>query len=129
MNIIKVGNKKMTIKLKRIYDAPAEDDGYRVLVDKLWPRGVKKSPNLMNYWAKEITPTDEMRKTFHADMENNWDAFRKSYKKMLEHSEALDSLIHSWRVAGYSTVTLLYASKAPKNHALILKDVIEKKLG
>ena len=66
----------MTIYSKRIYDAVSETDGQRILVDRLWPRGVKKDDAKIDLWPKEITPSNELRKWYHEDSENRWDEFQ-----------------------------------------------------
>lgn len=107
------------IKIKRVYEAPSEADGYRVLVDRLWPRGLKRDTFQYDYWAKELTPSNELRRWFHADVEKRWNSFVDIYQKELEHSDAVKSFID--RVKHYEKVTLLYASKNTEhNHAYAL---------
>ena len=60
------------VNIKRVYDEPSEQDGYRVLVDRLWPRGMKREYLKYDYWAKEVTPSNDLRKWFHADVEKRW---------------------------------------------------------
>ena len=67
------------IRIKRVYEAPAPDDGCRVLVDKLWPRGVRKDALHYDMWAKEITPSSELRAWYHADPQTRWPEFRRRY--------------------------------------------------
>lgn len=113
------------IKLKRVYDEYDENDGYRVLVDRLWPRGVKKAELHYDFWAKDITPSPELRKWFHIDPDKRWQEFSEMYRKELSNSEAVKSFIQ--QIKGKKTITLLYASKDKiHNHALILKDFLEK---
>ena len=115
------------IKLKRVYEEPSEEDGYRVLVDRLWPRGMKKEYLKLDEWAKELTPSTGLRKWFHGDMEGRWDEFEAMYRKELEALEAAKDFVS--RIKPYKVMTLLYASKEPvHNHARILKAFLEKQL-
>ncbi len=112
------------VRIKRVYEAPAPEDGYRVLVDKLWPRGVRKDALHYDLWAKEITPSSELRAWYHADPQTRWPEFRRRYIKELHGSQAVQEFVR--RIAGKDTVTLLYASKnAAENHALILQEFLE----
>ncbi|MFG6665720.1 DUF488 domain-containing protein [Halomonas sp. HNIBRBA4712] len=96
------------IALKRAFDTPEKDDGYRVLVDGLWPRGVAKEDARIDEWPKEIAPSRELREAFHTGS-IGWGEFRKRYLKALtEHREALRPLA---RRAKQETVTLVFASK------------------
>ena len=97
------------VNIKRVYDEPSEQDGYRVLVDRLWPRGMKREYLKYDYWAKEVTPSNDLRKWFHADVENRWGAFADMYQKELKESDAAKAFID--KIKAYSKVTLLYASK------------------
>lgn len=116
------------IKIKRVYEASALEDGYRVLVDRLWPRGVKKEQLKHDAWEKGITPSVELRKWFHEDPENHWEGFTEMYRKELESSEPMQKFIEDIR--SHPTVTLLYASKEPvRNHARILQQFLEEHLG
>lgn len=113
------------LKIKRIYDAPSADDGYRILVDRLWPRGVSKERTKIDLWAKEITPTDRLRKWYSHDSKK-WSEFQKMYKKELkDRLDALDKIKQIEKKE--KTVTLLYAAKDTKHtHALVLQKVLEK---
>ncbi len=77
----------MKIRIKRAYDSPAKNDGYRVLVDRLWPRGVKKQDARIDLWAKELTPSNELRKWFHADQEKRFQEFKKIFRKELSRQK------------------------------------------
>lgn len=115
----------MQIKLKRVYEDSDESDGFRVFVDRLWPRGMKKGNLHYDLWAKDITPSPELRKWFHQDIDNRWDAFFSSYQKELSESNKMKEFIEE--IKKHKVITLLYASKyAQHNHALILKDYLEK---
>ena len=85
------------VNIKRVYDEPSEQDGYRVLVDRLWPRGMKREYLKYDYWAKEVTPSNDLRKWFHADVEKRWGAFADMYQKELKESFfALWALPFAW---------------------------------
>lgn len=113
------------IKIKRVYDVPLVSDGYRVLVDKLWPRGVRKENLPYNEWAKGITPSAKLRTWFHAAPLERWQEFATLYTAELTGSPEMEMFLS--RIKPYKTVTLLYASKDPvHNHAQILKAFIEK---
>lgn len=72
------------VNIKRVYDEPSEQDGYRVLVDRLWPRGMKREYLKYDYWAKEVTPSNDLRKWFHADIEKRWGGFCRYVSKRIE---------------------------------------------
>ncbi len=112
--------KSPTIKIKRIYESPADDDGFRVLVDRLWPRGVKKLDAKVDLWAKELAPTTELRKWFDHEPAK-FDEFRSRYMKELDsNADALKQIIDG---AGSSAITLLYAARDTAcNHALVLHE-------
>lgn len=115
------------IKIKRVYEEPAETDGYRVLVDRLWPRGVKKENLKYDVWEKDITPSPDLRKWFHGDISERWKEFTAMYEKELEDSAAMKAFLAE--IASYKVVTLLYASKEPVyNHARILQQYLERHL-
>ncbi|BEH11975.1 MULTISPECIES: DUF488 domain-containing protein [Geobacter] len=110
------------VRVKRIYDEPATEDGTRVLVDRLWPRGIAKDKARIDEWLKEIAPSDELRQWFGHDPAR-WDEFRERYRQELDaKAELLDGLRKL--VAG-GTVTLLFAAKDEKhNNAVVLKDIL-----
>lgn len=117
------------IKVKRVYDETSEDDGCRILVDRLWPRGISKEKINIDMWAKKITPSTELRKTFSHDADT-MEYFRTRYYFELsnnEHSVEFINLLKCKLKEG--NVTLLYAAKNTEyNHANVLKDWIEEKL-
>lgn len=116
------------IKIKRVYEDPDTADGYRVLVDRLWPRGMKKEYLKYDAWEKDITPSPGLRKWFHEDQTEHWEDFATMYRKELEDSEAAHRFIE--HIKSYDTVTLLYASKEPiHNHAHILQQFLQAHLG
>jgi len=111
------------MQIKRVYDKPEKGDGFRVLVDRLWPRGLTKEKAHVDLWMKEIAPSDELRKWFHHE-ERNWSEFEKKYKtELAKKKELLGELKKLQREHG--TVTLLYGSKDEKqNQAVVLAQVI-----
>lgn len=115
----------MPIKMKRIYDEPAASDGVRVLVDRLWPRGITKAAAEVDVWAKEIAPSNELRKAYHADREQ-WGAFKKAYKAELRaNGDAVDAVIASIKKTRKKTVTLLTAAKTvERSHVEVLGEVL-----
>jgi len=112
------------VKVKRVYDEPANSDGLRVLVDRLWPRGVKKSEARIDEWLKEIAPSTALRKWSKHDP-GRWEQFKKKYIAELEkHREEVDTLA---REARRRSVTLLFGAKdSVHNNALALKEYIEQ---
>ncbi len=115
----------MSIRLKRIYDEPAQSDGTRILVDRLWPRGISKEKAKLDYWLKEIGPTNELRKSFH-NGELSFYHFKEKYLDELQSGEQLEALEELKRLAKKEKkITLLYAAKNEKeNQAIILKEKI-----
>jgi len=113
------------IKIKRIYDTPTEDDGFRILVDRLWPRGLTKEKAKVDLWLKEIAPSDQLRKWYAHDPKK-WVEFRKRYFNDLHAKRELVNQIVQKTKEG--DVTLLYSSKEEKiNNAVALKEYIAKK--
>lgn len=115
------------VKIKRVYEDPDAADGYRILVDRLWPRGMKKEYLKYDAWEKDITPSPGLRKWFHEDQVEHWEDFATMYRKELENSESARQFIE--HIKSYDTVTLLYASKEPiHNHARILQQFLQSHL-
>ncbi|GJM24322.1 MAG: hypothetical protein DHS20C16_07370 [Phycisphaerae bacterium] len=114
----------MALKLKRIYDEPSSADGVRVLVDRLWPRGISKEKAKIDEWMRDIAPSNELRKWVHEDP-SRWAAFKRKYFKVLrEQEEAIDQIS---KLAKRKTITLLYAAKdTERNNAVALKEYIEQ---
>jgi uncharacterized protein YeaO (DUF488 family) len=113
----------MPIELKRAYDSVTSQDGYRVLVDRLWPRGVSKEKAALDEWLKEVAPSDELRKAYHND-ELDWGEFRKRYlSELASHREALRPLAER---AKRERVTLVFSSRETEhNNAVVLKQYLE----
>ena len=115
--------RSVTIKLKRAYELPEKSDGLRILVDRLWPRGVSKSSARIDDWLKEIAPGDALRKWFGHDPAK-WTEFRKRYTgELAKRSQAVAQLK---QLAGKGTVTLVYGAKDEQhNNAVALKEYLE----
>lgn len=114
------------IRLKRVYDPPEKIDGVRLLIDRLWPRGIKKSNLKIDSWIKEVGPSNELRKWFSHDPAK-WKEFQKRYTAELDANPASWSPI--LEAISRGTVTLLYGSHDTEhNNAVCLKNYLEKKL-
>jgi uncharacterized protein YeaO (DUF488 family) len=111
------------VTIKRIYDPPSASDGRRILVDRLWPRGVKKSAARLDEWIKDLAPSDELRRWFGHEPER-WPEFRRRYQSELKaHAQGLAALRD---MAEAAPVTLLYAARdRDRNEARVLADLIE----
>jgi len=114
----------MAIRLKRAYDKPAKSDGYRVMVDRIWPRGVSKDKADLDEWMKNIAPSTKLRKWFGHDRER-WQEFKKRYFEELDaHSEDIDSLR---KKAEQGRLTLVFGAKDEEhNNAVALKEYLER---
>lgn len=111
-------------RLKRVYDAAAQDDGLRILVDRLWPRGLRKDEAAIDRWMKEVAPSEALRRRFHAHPED-WEEFQAAYAAELADNPALDELR---RLARTQRITLLYAAKdTGHNNARALAGLLGKK--
>ena len=113
----------MEILIKRAYESPDDDDGYRILVDRLWPRGISKEKAKIDFWPKELAPSNELRKWYKHDSEK-WPEFKSRYYTELEsNSELLNELLEHVRKG---TVTFVYSSKELHlNNAVALKEYVE----
>lgn len=116
-----------TIVLKRAYDKPARGDGVRILVDRLWPRGIKKEDLHLDAWAKTLAPSTALR-TWFAHDEAKWPEFRKRYRAELTASGASKTIAELLQsVKRTKTVTLLYGAKDREhNEAVVLRDLFER---
>ncbi|WP_136525640.1 DUF488 domain-containing protein [Geomonas ferrireducens] len=112
------------IALKRVYEEPDPGDGLRILVDRLWPRGVKKEAAHLDRWEKDLAPSDDLRRWFAHDPEK-WPEFRRRFREELADK---GTLLHELaRQAGKGRVTLLYAAKDEEhNNAVVLKELLEE---
>jgi uncharacterized protein YeaO (DUF488 family) len=114
------------IVLKRVYSKPSRTDGTRVLVDRLWPRGLSKANAAVDEWLRDLAPSDNLRKWFHANR-GAWPAFRKRYLKELAAPESSAALSQLYDLAGArKRLTLLFGSKDEvHNNAVVLKELLE----
>lgn len=113
----------MEIILKRVYEKASPKDGYRVLVDRIWPRGVSKEDAELNEWNKELAPSTELRKWFHRDS-NLWLQFAEQYEAELQHSNAAKIFID--KLKKQEKITLVYAAKDDQHcHPIVLKKHLE----
>lgn len=116
---------EMDIQIKRIYETADPSDGKRILVDRLWSRGISKGNAHLDLWLKEVAPSTELRKWFHAATPDHWEEFKQHYLKELETNSAVEELQH---IVAEHTVTLLYSAKDVEyNHAIILKEYLLSK--
>jgi len=114
-------------RIKRIYEPPAKDDGLRVLVDRLWPRGIAKEKARIGLWLKEISPSDGLRRLVHGDP-TKWDEFVAAYRRELAQEPAKTVVAELRKQVRSRPVTLLYAARdETHNNAVALKNWLERK--
>ena len=114
------------VDIKRVYEQAADEDGIRVLVDRLWPRGVSKERAALSGWLKDVAPSPDLRRWWHHDPDR-FEEFARRYRTELDDNPALEDLLSI--VREHDRTTLVYAAKDPAvNHALILRDYIGKAL-
>lgn len=112
------------IKLKRAYEKPSRDDGERILVERLWPRGLTKPQAKVDLWLKDVAPSAELRKWFGHDPDK-WEEFRRRYRKELKGKDDLIKLLKRKAKAG--TITLIYSARDEEhNSALVLKRFLQE---
>lgn len=112
--------------MKRIYEKAEKQDGIRILVDRLWPRGISKQDANLDHWLKELAPSDELRKDFHQER-INYDTFKKRYKEELKQGEAKKafSTLQEIQKKEAKTITLLFAAKdEKKNNAKVIQELL-----
>lgn len=115
----------MAIRIKRAYEAPEAADGVRILVDRLWPRGLKKADAAIDHWEKEVAPSTELRRWFNHDPEK-WPEFRKRYRAEL--SDRDDRVEDLRKRIGQGPATLVYGARDDAhNQAVVLKEVLEER--
>lgn len=116
-------NRLIMIQLKRIYDSANDDDGYRVLIDRLWPRGLSKGNAKIDLWMKDIAPSTELRKWFHHDPDK-WEEFQELYKEELSNNkDLLDQLLKLEK--DNNKLTLLYSAKdRERNQAVVILQLL-----
>jgi len=113
------------IKLKRVYEAPSDDDGVRILVERLWPRGISKQKAQVDEWLKDIAPSQELRNWFKHDSAK-WEEFQERYRNELDQNQELVKELK--RKTKGKTVTFVYAaSDEQRNSALLLKTYLSKR--
>lgn len=120
---------KAPIEVRRLYDSlqPESDDGYRVFIDRLWPRGVSRDAFHFDLWCKELAPTPELRKWF-AHKAQNWAGFSDKYRAELRNSEQQELIRQVLEQAGKRKVVLLYGARDPDhNHAIILAEEMQRR--
>jgi uncharacterized protein YeaO (DUF488 family) len=116
------------VTIKRVYDPAGASDGVRILVDRLWPRGVKKQSAQIERWIRELGPSDELRKFFGHEPAR-WREFRNRYIEELKRPETQAWLAELARIARDGTLTLVYGAKDEQhNQAVVLKELVEKKV-
>jgi len=116
------------IAIKRAYDPPSRADGSRILVDRLWPRGVKKEDAQVEEWMRELGPSNELRKFFGHDAAR-WQEFRRRYLVELGRPKAAPLLAELLRMARSGTLTLVYSAKDQEhNQAVVIKELLDRRL-
>ncbi len=114
------------VDIKRVYEQAADEDGVRILVDRLWPRGVSKERAALSGWLKDVAPSPDLRRWWHHDPDR-FEDFARRYRTELDGNPALEDLLSI--VREHDRTTLVYAAKDPAvNHALILRDYIRQAL-
>jgi uncharacterized protein YeaO (DUF488 family) len=114
------------LRLKRVYDPPAPSDGTRILVDRLWPRGLTKDKARIDLWLKEASPSHELRKRFH-DRPEAWDDFCQAYEKELKAEAAQAAIAQLRQLLHKGPATLVYAARdAGRNNAVALREWLER---
>jgi uncharacterized protein YeaO (DUF488 family) len=118
---------KSRIGVKRAYEPASAGDGFRVLVDRLWPRGVTKAKAKIDLWPKDMAPSDKLRRMVHTDP-SKWDAFVKAYARELKDEPARSAFADLRALAKKQRITLVYATRdETHNHAILLKRWLERK--
>jgi len=121
-----MGGEEMSVELRRVYDEGGATKGYRVLVDRVWPRGFSKEALRLDEWCREIAPSTPLRKWFGHDPAR-WESFRQKYLKELEGKG--DLLAHLRAVARKQTLVLLYSAKdQERNQAIVIREALRRKL-
>jgi len=115
----------MSSQVKRVYEKPGPGDGTRILVDRLWPRGLSKKAAAVDKWLRDLAPSDELRKWYHAE-QGGWTMFRKRYLRELSRPAAASALEELYQLARRGKVTLLFGSKnEDRNNAVVLKELLD----
>jgi len=117
------------VKIKRVYEESSPADGHRILVDRLWPRGVKKAEAHLSAWLKDLSPSEELRRWFDHQPEH-WEEFHRRYREELAAPEKAALLQDLLDRARQGTVTLVFAARDPdRNNAVVVKNLLEERLG
>jgi len=118
---------RMPIRIRRIYDEPKRTDGFRVLIDRLWPRGLTKEAAAIDHWAKAVAPSNDLRKWYGHDPDK-WEEFRERYLAELDaNEEAVADLLERWRKSRRKSMTLLTSAKEVElSHATVLESVLSR---
>ncbi len=116
----------MPVKVKRVYEPAAKSDGTRVLVDRLWPRGLTKDAARVDLWLKDLAPSDRLRKAFGHDPEK-WEMFRRAYRKELSDGPAADALSEVRRLSRRGAVTLVFGARDETHcNAAVLRELLSR---
>ena len=122
--LLHMSHKKLQINLKRAYEDKSKQDGYRVLVDRVWPRGRSKETLALDQWARELAPSDKLRKWFDHDVQR-WEEFRQRYGDELKDEEKQEQMRQLLADANGQILTLVYGAKDTEhNQAVVLRDVL-----
>jgi len=115
------------VRIRRVYDPPEPEDGFRILIDRVWPRGVSKEEARVDEWRRDLAPSTELRRWFGHDPAR-FDEFRRRYRAELEQAaDALDELVERARDG---VVTLVYGARDTEhNNAVVLRELLEERLG
>ncbi|HEX7118034.1 MAG TPA: DUF488 domain-containing protein [Longimicrobiales bacterium] len=115
------------IRMKRVYETPTDDDGRRILVERLWPRGISRDRAAVDLWLKDIAPSPELRRWYGHDV-SKWEEFRRRYEAELDANP--DVVAELERLARQGTVTLVFASRdETRCSARVLKEYLEERIG
>lgn len=114
----------MKLHLKRAYDPADPADGFRVYIDRIWPRGLSRLTFRYDMWDKDLAPSTDLRKWFHADPSARWEEFRKKYTLQLRSSPAFRQFMKT--IEGKPVVTLLFSSRdRDRNNAVVVRDLLD----
>ena len=120
---------RQNLRIKRVYEPPDAADGFRVLVDRLWPRGLSRERAKIDLWLKEVAPSDSLRRRFHGDP-SAWGAFKTAYYAELEQASAQSAVRELLDRLNHGPVTLLFAARDQRhNNAVALKERLDERSG
>ena len=120
---------RQDLRIKRVYEPPDAADGFRVLVDRLWPRGLSRERAKIDLWLKEVAPSDSLRRRFHGDP-SAWGAFKTAYYAELEQASAQSAVRELLDRLNHGPVTLLFAARDQRhNNAVALKERLDERSG